>query len=96
MVDGRTIGEDHLHLLALCTIKGVNWNVLAREAQRPGGISRLLSGEITEDSRDGRATRELLTEGLASLSDRVERARSEIDLAVDIGARLVTVLDRAE
>lgn len=92
-VDERATSEDRLHLLALCTIKGVNWNVLAREAQRPAGLSRLLAGEIGEDSRDGRATRQRLEEGLASLPDRLDRVQGEIDAATLIDARLVTVLD---
>jgi DNA processing protein len=89
----QVTSDDRLHLLALCTIKGANWNVLARGAQRPGGLSRLLSGEIAEDSRDGRATRELLKESLVSLPERVAKAQSEVDMAAGIGARLVTVLD---
>lgn len=90
----RAIAEnDRLHLLALCTIKGVNWNVLAREAQRPGGLSRLLAGEIAEDSRDGHATGRLLVSGLESLSDRLKRVQGEIDAARQVGARLITVLD---
>jgi len=84
---------DKLHLLALCTIKGVNWNVLAREAQRPGGLARLLAGEIAEDSRDGHATGRLLTQELDSLSVRLPRVSEEIDAAAQIGAQLVTILD---
>lgn len=87
--------HDRLSLLALCTIKGVNWNVLAREAQRPEGMERLLAGRVAEDSRDGRETAGLLGEGLGSLLDRLERAAAEIRAATEVGARLVTVLDDA-
>ena len=93
MTESAVTEIDRLRLLALCTIKGVNWNVLAREAQRPGGFTRLLAGEIAEDSRDGHATGRLLAPGLDSLSDRLERAQGEIDAAKQIGAQLVTVLD---
>ncbi len=87
--------HERLSLLALCTIKEANWNVLAREAQRPQGLARLLAGEVMEDSRDGRATAALLGPALETIAERRERAQGEIDLAEGIGARLVTVLDDA-
>lgn len=88
----RTIAES-LDLLALCTIRGANWNVLAREAQRPQGMARLLAGTVGEDSRDGRETAALLAEGLETLPERRQRVEGEIDAAAKVGARLVTVLD---
>lgn len=91
--DERATNEDRLRLLALCTIEGVNWNVIAREAQRPAGLPRLLSADMGEDSREGRATRQRLEEGLDTLPSRLDRAKDEIDAAERIGARLVTVLD---
>jgi DNA processing protein len=81
--------------LALCTIKGVNWNVLAREAQRPQGLGRLLKGEVAEDSRDGHTTAAVLTSALDTLPERKMHAQRELDLAGQIGARLVTVIDDA-
>lgn len=89
----NAVGKDTLDLLALCTIKGVNWNVLAREAQRPEGLTRLLAGEIGEDSRDGRATAALLADGLETMPERIEQAAGEAEAARGIGAQLVTVLD---
>jgi DNA processing protein len=83
----------HLDLLALCTVKGVNWNVLAREAQRPEGMARLLSGQVAEDSRDGRATAALLAGALDSLSERHNQVEEEIAASEQVGARLITVLD---
>ena len=91
--EARASDSERLSLLALCTIKGANWNVLAREAQRPGGLGRLLGGEVGEDSREGRATGEVLAMGLPSLEERRERAAGEIAAAAEIGAGLVTVLD---
>jgi DNA processing protein len=87
--------EDQRRLLALCTIKGVHWNVLAREAQRPEGMVRLLAGKVAEESRDGQATGALLAEGLVSLDQRLEQVEGEIRAAAEVGARLVTVLDDA-
>jgi DNA processing protein len=84
---------DRLTLLALCTIEGANWNVLAREAQRPGGLERLLSGSVGEDSRDGRSTASVLPDGLDSLEERRGEVTLKVAAAAKVGARLVTVLD---
>ena len=84
---------ERLDLLALCTIRGVNWNVLAREAQRPEGMARLLAGTVGEDSRDGREAAALLADGLQTLPERRQRGEGEIEAAATVGARLVTVLD---
>jgi len=96
--DGLIAGDEmNLRLLALCSIDGVNWNVIAREALRSGGLARLLAGEVAETSRDGEATRARLREQLGTLNDRVERARELVGSAeAQVQARLVTVLDRAE
>ena len=92
-----TSNEMNLRLLALCSIDGVNWNVIAREALRTGGLARLLAGEVAETSRDGATTRRSLGEGLSTLDQRVERVRELVGLAeAKAQARLVTVLDRAE
>ncbi len=95
MAEVQMESRERLFLLALCTIEGVNWNVLAREAQRPEGMTRLLAGKVAEDSRDGHATAALLGPGLDSLAERCERAQGEIDVAAQADARLVTVLDDA-
>jgi DNA processing protein len=89
--------EMNLRLLALCSIEGVNWNVIAREALRSGGLARLLAGEVAETSRDGEATRQRLADGLVTLDERIEHARGLVGAAeAKVGARLVTVLDRDE
>lgn len=94
MQSGYAIREvDRLALLALCTIKGANWNVLAREAQRPRGLERLLSGSVGEDSRDGRSTASVLPDGLGSLEERRGEVAARVAAAAEVGARLVTVLD---
>lgn len=73
----------------------IDWSLLAREAQRQGGLDRLEAGEVLEDSREARAALPLLRAGLTrhhldAARDRVDR---ELALAADAGARLVTVLD---
>jgi DNA processing protein len=87
--------EMNLRLLALCAIDGVNWNVIAREAQRhDGGLARLLAGEIGEESRDGRQTQAALQAGLPPIDELVEQAREHVEVARrDAEAGLVTVLD---
>jgi DNA processing protein len=94
--DGLMAGADmDLRLLALCSIEGVNWHVVAREALRSGGLARLLAGEVAETSRDGELTRQRLTEELASLDGRVEQMSELVARAAEaVDAKLVTVLDR--
>lgn len=85
--------ESRLRLLAFCTIEGINWHVVAREAQRPGGFERLLAGEIAENSRDGANARELLAAELGSLDGRTEEVARRVELASQAGAKLVTIMD---
>ena len=88
--------EPNLRLLALCAISEVNWHVIAREALR-SGLAGLLAGDVAEASRDGDKTRQQLEGGLEQLDEHVERARLVVESVFDaVGARLVTVLDRAE
>lgn len=57
---GLAAGDEmDLRLLALCSIEDVNWNAVAREALRAGGLARLLGGEVAETSRDGEVAVEL-------------------------------------
>jgi len=86
--------DDQARLLALCRIKGVNWYLLAREAQRPNGLNRLWAGELTEQSVESEnaasairaVSQDELTAGLDQAAESMQRAES-------VGARLVTVLD---
>jgi DNA processing protein len=87
--------EDNIRLLALCSIEGVNWHIVAREALRPGGLERLLRGDVAETSSDADLTRERLVDGLSTLGERAERAAEAVERAASqVGAKLVTVLDR--
>jgi DNA processing protein len=81
------------HLLALCRVKGAKWELLAREAQRPGGLDRLLAAEVTEANKAGVATAEALREALPTLDERLHAVDEECGRAFNAGARLLTVLD---
>jgi DNA processing protein len=89
-----TTPDQHTQLLALCAIEGANWHVIAREAQRPGGLSGLLAGEVVEQSKDARETRRRVQAALDhDLVRELERAHQEMERARAAGAELVTVLD---
>lgn len=88
---------DHLdprhRLLALCAIRGVNWSLIAREAQRPHGIERLGGGRVAEESKHAAEARPLLEVALAEPAQLLERVEAELAIAARTDARLVTVLD---
>jgi DNA processing protein len=86
--------QEQIALLALLRVKGVDWNFIAREAQRPDGLERLLSKQATEASAEAK-------ESLAAL--RAIRDWQPIHDEVDTmlrgadneGVRLATVLDES-
>jgi DNA processing protein len=85
--------HDKLDLLTLCRIKGVSWYLIAREASRPGGLTRLLLGEVTEKSLEATAASRAI---LAAKAD-IDLLRDEVDREI-VSARhdniqLTTVLD---
>lgn len=85
--------ETQTSLLALCALDHVNWHVIAREAQQPLGLERLLQGQLTETSKQARETQRLIVGASGDMSRQRLRAVEEIRRAGDAGARLVTVLD---
>jgi DNA processing protein len=87
------ISQDQLSLLALCQIKGIDWNLLAREAQRPGGLERLLAGELTERTPEAAETAQLIRQAFDHQHDLRVAALAEDERAAAVGADLVTVLD---
>jgi DNA processing protein len=87
------IRREQLNLLALCQIKGIDWNLLAREAQRPDGLERLLEGEVTEGTPEAAQTAELITQSLNKLDQHRQAVLEEISRAEGVGAELVTVRD---
>lgn len=52
--------SDRIELMALCRIKGVSWYLVAREAQRPGGLANLLAGASSETTRESTEARDLI------------------------------------
>src|SRR6266542_3410926 len=87
------ISHDQLDLLALCRVKGVDWNLLAREAQRPGGLGRLRAGEVTENTPAAREQAALLVAAEDDLDRHRQAVLAEVRRAEDVDARLLTVLD---
>jgi DNA processing protein len=85
--------QEQLDLLALCRIKGIDWYLLAREAQRPGGLERLLAGQVTENTLDAQQTARLILAAHDTLDGHRAAAQAQIDRAAEIGAKLLTVLD---
>jgi DNA processing protein len=87
------ITEDQLNLLALCRIKGIDWWLLAREAQRPDGLQRLLAGHLTENTAEAAQTGQLIATTLPHLDAHRQEVLGEVERAADADAALVTVLD---
>lgn len=91
------VTEEQRQLLALCAIRvgdrSPDWSVIARAALRPGGLGDLASGTVPERSREASVTRDLIRKGLGDLATCLGRVDYELDLAAEVGARLVTVLD---
>jgi DNA processing protein len=74
-------------------VRGVDWNVIARAAQKPDGLERLIAAELAEKSTAAVRTTEALAGSKALLSTYLERADRAIETAAFVSARLVTVLD---
>lgn len=85
--------DDQVRLLALCKLKGANWHLLAREAQRLDGVSRLIAGETVEHSKDSAKTVAVIQANLAQLDDLCDEALADISDARAAGAKLLTVID---
>ena len=86
-----TVAVDKTALIALLRVKGVKWNFVAREAQRPDGLERLLAGHPNEISAEARESAAAL-EGVELDRHRAEAAEILASTAAE-GIRLVTVLD---
>ena len=87
------LSEKQLHLLSLCQIEGLNWHMLARQAQRPGGLELLLKGEPTEISGDLGEIKATLRSGIKRRAELQADVTRRIAPAENIGARITTVLD---
>lgn len=87
------ITAEATQLLALCRIaRGTEWNFLAREAQRPGGLAGLLEGRSSETGPEASSWPSRL-EHAKDLGQHVEAAAAIVEAAAEGGAQLVTVLD---
>ncbi len=80
-------------LLALCTIEGIDWNFLAREALARGAVSHLLEGQPAERSAVAKRARRLIAAAQETLQERLDRVGEEVERAERAGAQLITVLD---
>src|SRR5262249_28565809 len=89
------ISDDQARLLALCKVTGANWYLLAREAQRVGGLDRLWQGENTEASSDAVKTAAALKPTVSILDRAAESVEEDVDAAFERGAELVTVIDQS-
>jgi len=87
------LSEKQLHLLSLCQIEGLNWHLLARQAQRPQGLDLLLKGELTEISKDSNGIKKVLRVGLKRMRELETELRQRVAPARNIGAKITTVLD---
>ncbi len=92
-----TITDGQRRLLALCAIRidheSVDWSLIAREAQFPGGLDALWEGKFQERSATVDASQKVLRRGLRAADGLYDRVDAELEAAETVGARLVTVLD---
>lgn len=80
-------------LLAICKLNIVDWHLVAREAQRPGGLDRLTEGRFTEASPEAHEAGLMLKRHLDDLDKATAEVIEGIQPALDSGAQLTTVLD---
>ncbi|ACU39403.1 DNA-processing protein DprA [Actinosynnema mirum] len=85
--------EEQLRLLALCKVKDVNWYLIAREAQRPGGVDRLWKALPLEASADATKAIKALKPLNGATDEYIAMAQAEVDKVREDDVRLVTVLD---
>lgn len=85
--------ENHVALLTLLRVRGVDWHFVAREAQRPDGLERLVAGHAAEASAEAN---ESLTR-IQAARPNLERHRDEVLAMLSRseadGVALTTVLD---
>lgn len=85
--------EIQRRLLALCAIPKIDWNVVAREAQRASSLDALEGGEVSEQSRAGKEAARLILGNAVNREERLQRVDQEYQRASSVGAELVTVQD---
>ncbi|ASO18768.1 DNA processing protein [Actinoalloteichus hoggarensis] len=87
------VTDRQLRLLGLCKVPGVNWYLIAREAQRPDGVSRLWKGAPVETGRDAVKAVAALAGAAERESDYVAAAQDELIKNEQHDVRLVTIED---
>jgi DNA processing protein len=91
------VTERQRRLLALCAIRvdgaGVDWSLIARQAQFEEGLDALWAGRLFETSAAAKRSRPILRRGIGAPEPLAERVATEIAAAGRAGAELVTVLD---
>src|SRR4051812_31972968 len=85
--------DSKVRLLSLCKLKGADWHFLAREAQRFGGVTRLIAGDSSERSKVSAKSIAVIQSNLNRLEELDEEVLQDIRVAARAGARLITVLD---
>ncbi len=80
-------------LLALCTIEGMDWHFLAREALAQGTVSHLLAGQPSERSAVATRGRRLIAAARETFQERLAWVDEEVERAARAGVRLIAVLD---
>jgi DNA processing protein len=84
---------DRLDVLALCRVKEVSWYFIAREAQRPSGLERLLGGSASEQGPEAEKTLQLLEQARQDLPQHRRTVEEMVASTTEEGVRLTTVLD---
>jgi DNA processing protein len=88
------VSDEQVALLSLCAIPKVDWSLIAREAQRPGGLARLRAGRLSGRSERATSTAEAIQAASHRASPERDRVVSELAaIHDDSGIRLTTVLD---
>ncbi len=92
------VTEGEYRLLELCAIRSdrqsVDWNLIARQVQFDGGLDALWNGVIREKSAAATRSAQVLRHGIRAPDRLADKVDSEIETASQVGARLVTVLDK--
>ena len=84
---------DQVDLLVMCRVRGVSWNFLAREAQRPDGMERLRAGRAAEESPEASKSLAALAAARDDAGERQHSIEGMLEGTDADGIQLTTVLD---
>jgi DNA processing protein len=91
------VDDRQRRLLALCAIRvdgqGVDWSLIARQAQFEEGLDALWAGHVFETSAAAARSLPVLHAALGDTAPLLKRVDAELAAASRVGAGLVTVLD---